>query len=283
MGVVVNLQLPKGDIMELKDKIILGGTIISIIIIFAVFSANKANSDPNIFVTGSYYTPRTTTKIGANEGNSWSNFASGNKLECVGISNTTPIGTPISVNGATKYKIIQYFPLSMEELGLSTNVVTINNIQSTLKLVDAASPTLGDSTELHLSPHFQDYYEIIAPFAYTFDCSNVDEDRDTISILSSNRQVKIVFDGVANWFCAGPVGTETIYMNAGDDITCEWPEHCNHHATIIGSSRNAVKSGGSAGELIAYGTNSTKMTLYVVENGQWIIKSWYGILKNQGS
>lgn len=280
--------------MELKDKLLLGAAIVSMIVIFAVFAANKANSDPNQFVTGSYYTPKTTTKVGANEGNSWSNFAKGNKLECAGISNTVPIGTPISINGATKYKIIQYFPMTMEDLGINTNICTINTMQSTLKLVDEAGTMIGGCTELNLSPTLYDEsadksdrgddggrYEIIAPFAFTFDCSNIDEDRTTVSIISSNRQVKIVFEEVANWFCAGPVGTQSVYKSAGDDISCDWKDHGDHHASIIGHSKNAVKSGGSAGDLIAYGTSSTKMTLYVVENGQWITKSWYGILKKQ--
>lgn len=279
--------------MGLKDKIILGAAFICAIIIFAVFAANKVNSDPNRFVTGSYYTPRNTTRVGANEGNSWSNFASGGKLECAGISNTTPIGTPISINGATKYKIIQYFPLTMEDMGLTTNIATINTAQSLLKLNDAASCTLGECSSLNVNPTIVDMdasgdisdpggrYEIIAPFAFTFDCSNVDRDRDTISIVSSNRQIKLVFEGISNWFCAGPVGTPTVYMNAGDDVTCGWNQHKDHHATIIGYSKNANKTGGSAGELIAYGNSGTKMTLYVVENGQWAIRSWYGILKKQ--
>lgn len=278
--------------MELKDKLLLGGAVICAIGIFILFAVNKANSDPNQFITGSYYTPKATTKFGLNEGNSWSNFASGNKLECIGISNTTPEGTPISINGATKYRIVQYFPLTMEALGLSNNVVTINTIQSTLKLVDEAGTTLGGSTDLQLVPTMNDddakdedggIYEIIAPFAFTFDCSNVDADRNTMQIVSSNRQVKIVFEDIANWFCAGPVGTPTTYMNAGDDVSCNWNRHGDHHATIVGYSKNAVKSGGSAGELIAYGKASTKMTLYVVENGQWVKKSWFGILKNQNA
>lgn len=275
--------------MEIKDKLLLGGAVLCAIIIFVVFAANKANSDPNQFTTGSYYTPRNTTKVGANEGNSWSNFANGNKLECAGIANTNAECTPISINGATKYKIIQYFPLTMEELGLTTNVATMNTIQSVLNLQDVAGSKLGDSTGCQLVPMHSvtdgsnkgDYYEIVAPFAFTFDCSNVDEDRRSITIVSSNRQVKLRLDNVANWFCAGPVGTETVYMNAGDDVTCEWIDHGEHHATIIGSSKNADKSGGSAGDLIAYGNDETTMTLMVVENGQWVTKSWYGILKKQ--
>ena len=282
--------------MELKDKIILGAAVISVAIIFVIFAANKVNDDPNRFVTGSYYTPKEVTKVGLNEGNSWANFAGGNKLECVGIGNTTPEGTRITINGATKYKVMQYYPLTMEALGINTNVVTISNFKSIIQPQDVAGGTLGESTGLTLRPTLQDddassskdstagddggRYEIIAPFAYTFDNSNIDNDRYTISIVSSNRQVKIVFEDIANWFCAGPVGTQTVYMNAGDDVHCNWSEHGDHHATIIGSSRNAAKSGGSAGDLIAYGKNSTKMTLYVVENGQWVKKSWVGILKN---
>lgn len=268
--------------MELKDKLLLGGAVLCAIIIFVVFAANKVNSDPNSFVTGSYYTPKYTTKIGQNEGSSWSNFASGNKLECEGISNTTPTETTITINGATKYKIIQYFPFTMESLGIETNIATINTIQSTLKLTDAVNTTRGECTDLEV-PAGIEYYEIVAPFAFTFDCSNIDEDRTTLTIVSSNRQVKLVFTNIANWFCAGPVGTMTIYKNAGSDVRCEWIQHGDHHASIIGSSKNANKNGGSAGDLIAYGQEETKMTLYVVENGQWVEKSWYGILKNQNS
>lgn len=268
--------------MELKDKIILGAAIISALIIFVIFAANKVNSDPNAFSTGAYYTPRMTTKVGDNEGNSWSNFAAGNSLECPGIGNTKPACTPISMNGATKYTIIQYFPLTMEELGLTTNVVTLNTAQSVLNLQDVNNTILGDITGLQLVPMHSDnddYYEIIAPFAFSFDCSNLDEDRRCITIVSSNRQVKIELNNVANWFCAGPVGTPTVYKNSGDDISCNWFDHGDHHATIIGSSKNANKSGGGAGDLIAYGDKSTTMTLSVIENGQWVMKSWYAILK----
>lgn len=282
--------------MELKDKLILGFAFLCAIIIFVVVIVNRPNSDPNMFTSGSYYTPRTTTRVGLNEGNSWSNFARGNKLECVGLSNTTPEGTAISMNGATKYTIIQFFPLTMEALNLSTNVVTINTAQSVLKLTDVVNARLGDTTELQLVPTMTEdshsrsnedksddggRYEILAPFAFTFDCSNVDDDRTTLSIVSTNRQIKIVFENISNWFCAGPINTPTVYMNAGEDVTCNWGDHGDHHATIIGYSKNAEKTGGSAGDLIAYGSNNTKMSLYVVENGQWVKRSWYGILKKQ--
>lgn len=267
--------------MDFKDKLLLGLAVICAIIIFVVFAANKANSDYNQFLTGSYYTPRTTTKVGAKEGNSWSNFAGGNRLECPGVDNTTPVGTRVSMNGATKYNMLQYFPISMEVLGISNNVVTANSAQSVLQLIDEVGTTMGGCTSLNVAPSSGDYIEIIAPFGYTFDCSNIDEERTTISIVSSNRQLKLVFDDVVNWFCAGPYGTQSVYMNAGEDIVCPWEEHGDHHSTIIGHSKNADISGGSAGDLIGYATDSTKMTLYVVENGTWVAKSWFGILKNK--
>ncbi|MCM1440111.1 MAG: hypothetical protein NC131_13050 [Roseburia sp.] len=266
--------------MELKDKLLLGGAVICALIIFVVFAANKVNSDPNQFVGGAYYTPKQTTKIGINEGNSWSNFAAGNSLECVGLGNTTPDGTAVSMNGATKYKIIQYFPLTMEAMNINTSVVTLNTARDVLNPSDTAGCPIGASVACDVKPTHGDYYEIIAPFAFTFDCSNIDENRDVLTIISTNRQVRITFEGLANWFCAGPPGTETVYKNAGDDVTCKWEQHGQHHASIIGSSKNADKNGGSAGDLIGYASGSTTMTLQVVQNGAWVTTSWSGVLKN---
>lgn len=101
------------------------------------------------------------------------------------------------------------------------------------------------------------YTEIIAPFDFNFVNNNTDSDSDNIVITNKAGTVKITFYDVANWFCAGPPGTDG------------WEEHKDNHLSIEGSSANAVTNGGSAGSIIGYANGYTSIEIQVNESIGW--------------
>lgn len=108
--------------------------------------------------------------------------------------------------------------------------------------------------------------EIIAPFNFHFLTTNTVEN-NKISIISYDNNCKITFDGVDNWFCAGPIGEQTqIAEGTGQDYS-SWFNHT--HNSIMGSTPNAVVSSGSAGDIIGYVNNGTVVTIEVLNGNKY--------------
>lgn len=101
------------------------------------------------------------------------------------------------------------------------------------------------------------YIPIIAPFNYTFDNNNTDTvGEDGIKIVihsttSTGYTVQITFTNCANWYCAGKPGSTS------------FEGHNDKHMSIIGCSRNAVLKGGTAKDIIGYGTLDTKVLVEI--------------------
>lgn len=108
---------------------------------------------------------------------------------------------------------------------LQLNGTTINE-KGSIMLNDLFVPDLFSDE--------RQYIEIISPFAFSFDNINSgsvtysDKDdkvgKQSIVIVNSDKTCRITFDDVANWFCAGEVGTVSI-GGTGDDKSIDWSEH----------------------------------------------------------
>lgn len=122
----------------------------------------------------------------------------------------------------------------------------------------------------------EQYIELISPFNFRFENLNsankVDEDTGVvvqdIVIVNVQGNCRITFGNVANWFCAGPVGTAGIKSN-GSDGTVPWEKHYDAHHSVIGNTSNAICSGGVSGEVIGYAKSGTTITIEVFENGSF--------------
>ncbi len=116
--------------------------------------------------------------------------------------------------------------------------------------------------------------ELVAPFNFQFVNLNSDiqDDGATVTqkivIVNSAGNCRVTFNNVANWFCAGPIGTTSI-KSTGDDGVVEWKDHYVAHHTVIGNSANASVKGGSTGDVIGYATADTTILVEVFESGRW--------------
>lgn len=123
---------------------------------------------------------------------------------------------------------------------------------------------------------FNDTYpEIIAPFGFTFGNINSDVRDDgsgniqqSIVIYNNTANCRITFGNVANWFCAGTVGTTSIKSNNSDG-KIPWENHYTTHHSIIGNSANSSVKGGTSGSVIGYAKSDTTILIEAFDNGQW--------------
>ena len=151
-------------------------------------------------------------------------------------------------------------------------------------VIDESTALIIDLVEDSLN--FEECFEILAPFDYTFVNTNVgsqnDDGTETIVILSIDGNVRITFDKVQNWFCAGS------YANNVDVDFEEWKKHGksstegSSHYTIIGNSNSSKCTGGLAGDVIGY-ANRDKTTISVeIKEGSSFVPAAISYLYGKG-
>lgn len=118
-----------------------------------------------------------------------------------------------------------------------------------------------------------DVVEIVAPFSFSYGNVNTNtEDGKNIVIINSSgsdrQKCRITFYDVKNWFCAGTPGQSMEVKNGTGKGTVEWHMHPDYHQTIIGNTKNASITGGSAGNVIGYASKDTRISIEVY-NGSW--------------
>lgn len=251
-----------------KDKIMIILAFVAILFVGFVTIKNYPNEGKTLSGTG-YYTSDLTTTLGKREGSSYDSLTKNGRLECPGVDNNNPISGLIRTSGVTTsanfYGVVN-LPFTSGCLNLGTSVLNKSNFSSYV------SPTEGNTLKDYFPNATCDIggscYEIVAPFAYSYEtCNfNVDVDTPTITITNANGSCKMIITNYANWFCAGRYGTKTSYSNTED--SAPWEEHENHHLTKIGYGSSGYESG-SPGDLIAYGNEYTTITFYAYHDGSW--------------
>ncbi len=162
---------------------------------------------------------------------------------------------------------------------------SIGNYKDELMLnTDTAGESIYTNDTVKLSSLFtgdkpfngDQYIEIISPFNFNFENINsnnkVDDDTGVVvqDIVITNiaGNCRITFGNVANWFCAGEVGTEGI-KSSGSDGVVPWEEHYGAHHSVIGNTANAVCNGGVSGQVIGYAKLDTTITIEVFSGGSF--------------
>ena len=152
----------------------------------------------------------------------------------------------------------------------------IDDYDTVLRLSDAASSSnpalINDLFTVDLFAS-DEYVTIIAPFPYAFENLNssysIDKDTGAVTqnivITNTEGTCKITFGNVANWFCAGVPGTQSVVGTNSDGIK-EWEDHYAAHHSVVGNSANAVVRGGNAGEIIGYADRDTTITIEVTNS-----------------
>jgi hypothetical protein len=247
---------------------------------------NQPNKDA--VYSGVYYMTDETVDIGSQAGSSWAALNSRQMVICPGLDNTIPTGTLINASACTTranaYGIV-YFPFTAESSNLNVKTLKKSNVYQAGISTTASAGTISDIlsagapnlTWTNDADEEKTCYEILAPFAYNFESQNTDVSAPKeIIIVNKSKNCRMIVSNAANWFCAGTPGTATTY-GTGNEDNCQWDEHYGHHQSILGK-KSSVKSSGSAGELFAYGDESTTITFQVVKQGQWQTTSLIDVL-----
>lgn len=261
--------------MGSKDKILLIVAFVSLLFIGLVVVKNYPGKEKGLQM-GSYYTSNDTTILGRREGSSYASLTASGRVACPGIDNTNPTGTKVSTTGVTAYANkfgFVYLPFTSETANLNTKSLTKSTLSNAgLK---SGSESSAYTVSEHLSgtspsyPIGDSYYEIIAPFAFSYNNNNLDSataDSDSILITNTKGNLRMIVKNVANWFCAGTYGTETRFSNIDDPVA--WEDHDTHHLCKLGSGSNDV-TGGSAGDLIGYGSADTTIEFQALTTSGW--------------
>lgn len=218
------------------------------------------NGTQKTFETGAYYTSDESITLGQHGGSSYDSLTSTSRSQCPGIDNIEPLGTRVSIAGISAWgnKLgLVYLPYTKESLAISYKTLNKSNLSSALSfdsgnLVVAETP-IGDS-----------FYEIIAPFSFSFETYNVDN-TGTIQIVNKSNSCRMIVENPVNWYCAGVYGSTTKYSNVEE--AAEWIDHDQHHLTKIGLGSQTAS--GSAGSLLGYGGSSTVIKFQIFTVGGW--------------
>jgi len=266
----------RGDRIKLVIAILSAGLIAFIIL------KNYPGKIKKMTTTEDYYVTEETVERGTSDGSSYYAMNSNGRLQCPGLDNTSPKGSSLNVaslrNNANQW-LITKMPFTRETLNFKYVSVTKDTVAQ-LDIKQGGKGTITDIVDSPTLPLEGGYYEIIAPFSYSFLNTNLDDSKsNTIIIKNANGTCRMTVENAANWFCAGTVGTETVYTNTSDTAPKSWAEHSQKHMTKIGAS-STVKSSGSAGELIGYGDNDTVIKFEAYVNGAWGEVSLYELVNN---
>lgn len=183
---------------------------------------------------------------------------------CPGIDNTKPQGTVQSVNvyGAQ----ISCLPFTTES---SANSVYAGLQTGTISLSTSDSITATTFCQQLEAKEVEGYYEIVAPFNFQWLVSNItDRDKDIV-IRSRDGKYRMTVSGIVNWYCAG------VPVSAESDEVIGWGNHKNQHITRIGQGTDI--STGFAGQLIAYGDESTTIAFDKMEYSEDGMSGWTSI------
>lgn len=264
--------------MGAKDKFLMGAALVSIMVIGYMAIINYPNPGKELSGTN-YYTSDETMTIGQRVGSSYSDLNGIGRVSCPGIGNNIPTGQLVSITGVTtagNHFNMVYLPYTAECSGISLTSLNKSNFSTYVK-----NSTSGLLSEMfnNASPNIDGKYtEIVAPFAFVFETSNLNFGEGTKEIVISNNagNCKMIINGYVNWYCAGQVGTETDYSNI--EPPAMWEDHEEHHMTRIGKGYDMYETG-SAGDLIAYGNKDTTVIFKVYTEGGWKEASLFDVCK----
>jgi hypothetical protein len=283
----------------MKDRVAMTLAFIGFIIIAVVVINNyDTTQDEKDFAVGTYYTPSNVKSKTDSSVELYQQMTGSRKLTCpqTEMSKTTnstfTLATLYGNNNTNKYNAKTLFVTSTFAGATSTNL-TMDNSDSDnpiFNLANVGLSTSGIAKANNMSTETEgvklgelwdfgeyNYIEIIAPFNFVFGSVNT-TNSDEIIIVNTKGNCRITFSNVANWFCAGPVGTSQVTSNGTSDVTTSWENHKDSHHTIIGSTTNASVTGGSTKDIIGYATSETTVLIESYSNDGWSPLSLYNFI-----
>lgn len=280
------------DNRNFRNTISLSVAIICALILGIVGIINRPVTTEDDFGVDSYYIPiQQVPRKSSAQNESYASFVSLRSVECPGFGNNqTPAGATYTTNGvyAGRQASIKFSNFLFTRNELEGPSGTYNSIKrATIANVLSLNTDLEQIVDkkfdemLNKSPTFSadpegkiKCYEIVAPFAFSFENSNMDTERGKIVIMNMNRTCRITINNVANWYCAGTPGTEMETDSRKDEGHVTWLNHDNKHLTWVGKHNNSKKRSGSSGELIGYGNSDTTFTIEMHTDKGWEPIGW---------
>lgn len=261
----------------MKDRIYLALAFIGFIVIAIVTVKNyDVSQDEKEFGVDTYYIPQEVKSRTDNSVELYQQMVGNRKLTCPQpdmtktTSSTHNLSTLYGNSFENEYAAKTIF-VTMDVTGsTSSNLTDKSMVLADMGVVQidpartASSFRLGDLWDISDGT----YVELIAPFNFLF--GNVNTTSGTEIVICNNRNnCKITFTNVANWYCAGTVGTTQVTTNGtGEDATA-WVDHINNHHTIVGATSNAKVSGGSTKDVIGYASADTIVTIERYQDNAW--------------
>lgn len=261
----------------MKDRIYLALAFIGFIVIAIVTVKNyDISQDDKEFGVDTYYIPQEVKSRTDSSVELYQQMVGNRKLTC-------PQPDMIKTTSPTHNLATLYGNSFENEYAAKTIFVTMDTTGSTTANLSDKSTVLGDAGVVQVDTartassfrlgdlwSIEDgaYVELIAPFNFLFGNVNT-TDGSTIVIINNRNNCKITFTNVANWYCAGAVGTTQVTTNGTGDGATSWEDHVNNHHTIIGATSNAKVSGGSAKDVIGYATSETIVTIERYKDNAW--------------
>lgn len=252
-----------------KYTILAGLGLIVLVVCFAI-NVPTTNSSAVFDINNSFYIPQDIEAYSTENSAALYQEMIGNRSLCCPVEQLSTDCDRLRVryNGTSSANNITWWLL---DNNWYSSVIEVDSANNTATLLDAtAISRIGavSFSELGVS----DVCQIISPYGFTFGNNNtaVDSPEEIVIYnVSSSNPIRITFSNVANWYCAGEQGTTMTVGSSTSKDTASWEEHGNYHLSIIGSSSNAVISGGSAGSLIGYGNPATTVTIEQKTDNTW--------------
>ena len=264
----------------MKDRLYLVLALVGFIIItFVVITNYDIKQDDKPFSIGGYYTPREVKNKTDSSIDLVRELNGSRKLTCPQptlkktVRSAFNINTLYSTNYENVYGAKTLF-VTLDTVGLTNGVNLDGNdddasLKYALNIKSDGLPTgtfkLGDLWDIADNA----YIELIAPFNFVFAGVNTTSPT-TIEIINSKGNCKITFDNVANWFCAGDVGSTQVTASGTKETVTSWEDHKNNHHSVIGATTNSTVTAGSAKDIIGYGTANTTVKIEKYTNNQYV-------------
>jgi hypothetical protein len=266
----------------MKDRVYLTLAFIGFVILAIVVVNNyDITQDQKEFGVNTYYVPSTVKSKTDSSIDLAEQMQGSRKLTCPQVDMVKTSATTFNLSTlygnlyqnafGAKTMFVTAAAVGADTLNLAngssaTEIVNVLNVQQAAKFRDTkGSVRLGDIWDLSDI----EYIELIAPFNFLFGSVNT-TDGSKIVIMNTSGTCRITFNNVANWYCAGTVGTtQTTTSGKSDGNVTSWEDHLNNHHTVIGSTSNAKVSGGSVKDVIGYATADTEVLIEKYSSNSW--------------
>lgn len=272
----------------LGDKIYAFLALLGFVFLCVVYVFNRSSAATvKPFDIGGYYIPKDTINQNMSAAEQYQLLLGGRTIQCPQTSMTATkdnldLSKLFTSYSHSRYGVSRFF-LTKSVIGTGDTVTKLDDIGNVINQCDTVlEGQVSLVSFIKDASNVPEYAEIVAPFSFVFGSTNT-VDKDKIVIYNGAQTCRITFNNVANWFCAGTYGTTTTAGSGTEEDQVDWTKHGNYHHTVIGNTKAATITSGSAGDVIGYarlraGNGAlTTVSIEVLDGNSWknvTVKQW---------